>query len=388
VSAGRPRALHVANTLDPASGGTATAAVMVALAARRAGIAVTLVAPLDPARATAAAPFVARLTAAGVEVRTFPVDRWAGRRGAVWGVSRGLARALPGLVASHDLVHAHSVWVASTIAAVRAARAGGRPVVVMPHEGLTRYDMGHATNPVLKWLKRPIRRWYLARVDGFLMVSDLELRDSLLADDPRAVSVALPACDERDPAPERPPREPGGLTVGFLGRFHPKKNLALVIKALARCPAEVRLVVAGGGDSAAQAAMRDLATARGVAERVTWLGFVDEAGRRRFLTEIHLLAVPSVFECFGLVATEALAAGTPVLVSPTVGMAELAEDAGAALVVPPRADALAAAFARLAADPGELAALTAAARPAALAHFTLAAHGAALAAVYARVLVD
>jgi glycosyltransferase involved in cell wall biosynthesis len=250
----------------------------------------------------------------------------------------------------------------------------------MPHEALTGFDMARAGNPGLRVAKRVLRAWYLARVDRIVLSSALERRDSGLDADPRARTIAHPVLDETVPASPPVPRPGDGLRIGFLGRLHPKKNLHRLAKALAEAP-RVRLIVGGAGDDAYRAQVEAVIARHGVADRVTWLGCIDSAAKARFLETVDAVAMPSEFECFGLVAAEALGAGTPVIVSPTVGIADMIADADCGAIIPPRADALAACFRRLA-DGAELARWRANARRVALEQFSFAAHGARLRAVY------
>jgi glycosyltransferase involved in cell wall biosynthesis len=212
------------------------------------------------------------------------------------------------------------------------------------------------------------------------MSSDLERTDSLLDDDRRALAIAHPVLDETadGPAPGRVSGD--GLRIGFLGRLDAKKNLHLLVKALADAPG-ARLIIGGDGDPAYRAAVETAITSHAVGDRVTWLGFVDAAAKPAFFRSVDVVAMPSAFECFGMVAAEALGAGTPVILSPTVGIADLLADKDCGAIVPPRADALAACFRRLA-DHVELARWRAKARPVALELFSFAAHGARLRAVY------
>jgi hypothetical protein len=66
------RILFVSSGLDPRTGGTATAAVSVCLAARRAGLEVDLLYPVEREVEPLLGPTVALLAAAGVTVRAFP----------------------------------------------------------------------------------------------------------------------------------------------------------------------------------------------------------------------------------------------------------------------------------------------------------------------------
>ena len=89
------RVLQVSSGLDPRTGGTATAAVNVALAARRAGLAVTLAYPTAPGEAERLAPALGRLKDGGVRALAFPFWRLGGARAERWAISRALAKVAP-----------------------------------------------------------------------------------------------------------------------------------------------------------------------------------------------------------------------------------------------------------------------------------------------------
>jgi glycosyltransferase involved in cell wall biosynthesis len=256
----------------------------------------------------------------------------------------------------------------------------------MPHEALTRFDMARGGTRGLRLAKRVLRGWYLRRVDRIVVSSELERRDSGLDDDPRTIAIPHPVLDETVPAPAAAPALGGALRIGFLGRLDPKKNLHRLVKALATAP-DARLIVGGDGDPVYRADIEALIARHGVADRVTWLGFVGAAAKPEFFRTVDVVAMPSEFECFGLVAAEALGAGTPVILSPTVGIAELIADADCAAIVPPRSDALAACFRRLG-DRAELTRWRTNARRVALELFSFAAHGTRLRETYETLIED
>ncbi len=375
------RILFVSSGLDPRTGGTATAAVSVCLAARRAGLEVDLLYPVERGVEPLIGATVAQLAGAGVTVRAFP---FAGSRRAVrWGISPELNAWLFKHAGYYDVIHTHSCWVWTSVAAVRAAKAAGKPVVLMPHESLTRFDINNASSTLLRWAKWLLRDWYVRKADRIIVSSDLEARDSLLADYPRTEIVPHPVFDETDPQPLRrlqgPEPDWSPLTVGVLGRFHPKKNLSLLIDAVAEAPG-VRLQIAGGG--ALEDELRARVARRKIEDRVSFLGFIGGEEKATFLRTIDLLAVPSQFECFGLVATEALVQGTPVLLSPTVGVADDIAAAGAGIIIPPRPDAIATALRDLDQNRERLHAMAGKAFETALGLYSFAAHGARLREVY------
>ncbi|SHL24843.1 phosphatidylinositol alpha-mannosyltransferase [Pseudonocardia thermophila] len=146
-------------------------------------------------------------------------------------------------------------------------------------------------------------------------------------------------------------------TIGFLGRFEePRKGMPVLLDAcrrLARTRPDVRLLVVGPGDPAA------LADA-GVP--VTALGAVDDATKARALRAMDVFCAPNLGgESFGMVLTEAMAAGAPVVASDLDGFAAVL--AGNGVLVPPGdAAALASALDDLLGDPARRAALAEAGR--------------------------
>jgi len=87
-------------------------------------------------------------------------------------------------------------------------------------------------------------------------------------------------------------------------------------------------------------------------QRIKWLGVRTNV--EDFMAAFDLCVVPSVIEPLGLVALEALAAGTPVVATDTGGLPEIVEHQQSGLVVPPRdPDQLADAIIQMANSPDE-----------------------------------
>jgi glycosyltransferase involved in cell wall biosynthesis len=146
----------------------------------------------------------------------------------------------------------------------------------------------------------------------------------------------------------------GAVKVLFLSRIHPKKGLELLLEAMELLPKEtaVDLVVAGDGEPEYVSGLRQRAAASRANGRVTFAGFVAGEEKRRLLEEADLFVLPSHDENFGVAVAEALGAGLPVIVSEHVALADQTARAGAGLVVPCDAGALAQALATLIGDPG------------------------------------
>ncbi|HYH81048.1 MAG TPA: glycosyltransferase family 4 protein, partial [Longimicrobium sp.] len=160
----------------------------------------------------------------------------------------------------------------------------------------------------------------------------------------------------------------GALVVGFIGRFERRKgliDLARAWPAVAEAAPEAHLVLVGKGPAEAEA--RALL---GSVPRVHWLGYQTDIPA--LLRSMHLLAVPSHWEGFGLVAAEALAAGIPVVAARASSLPEIVEDGVHGLLVPPHdPPALEAALLRLARDPAERARMGAAGQALVAAEFSV-----------------
>jgi glycosyltransferase involved in cell wall biosynthesis len=339
------RVLQVIAGLDPTAGGPPASAVSTSIALRSHGVLNSFAYVDGPGGGSAAN--AERLLAAGVPTQRFPVTRATGSRGVRWGISVRLAAWLIRHAGRFDVLHLHGAWTFPALAGLIAARLHRQVAVLTPHESLTDFDRAKS-RPLLRAIKRALRRAYLASFDTIVVSSPLEQRDSGDAGGRR--TVVIPHAVRGMSGSRRTARPDSALRVGFLGRLHPKKNLELLIAAIAAVDEPITLIVAGEGVAQYAAELHQLATEIGIADRVIWLGFVDGAGKDDFLGSIDVLAMPSAYECFGVSAVEAMSAGVPVIVSATVGISDVVRQHGAGVVVLPDRAALAAELRRFATD--------------------------------------
>lgn len=176
---------------------------------------------------------------------------------------------------------------------------------------------------------------------------------------PNGVDVPL----FRDAAP-LPGYPRDGGTVAFVGRFdEPRKGMAVLLTALRAVVAdrpELRLVVVGDGNIA------ELKRAAGaeLASRIRVLSGLGDYGKAAVLRSVDVLCVPALGgESFGIVLTEAMSAGTPVLASDLDAFRRVLDGGRVGVLVPPGSPAaLATALGDLLDDPARRAELGAAAQ--------------------------
>jgi glycosyltransferase involved in cell wall biosynthesis len=172
---------------------------------------------------------------------------------------------------------------------------------------------------------RTVERAYLASVDGFIFNSQTTRRsvEQLLGRAGLRGVTALPAGDRfhgQVSAEEIScrARQAGPLEVLFVGNLIPRKNPDLLIRALARIDrSQWNLNIVGNDaiDPAYSRSMRRLAAKLGLQSQVHLLGVLGDAELARQFRRSHVLAVPSVYEGFGIVYLEGFQHGLPALAS-------------------------------------------------------------------------
>ena len=115
--------------------------------------------------------------------------------------------------------------------------------------------------------------------------------------------------------------------VLYVGRVNVRKNVASLVRAMAHLEdTDLQLLVAGAPDGTAED-LSAVAAAAGVAERVRLLGRVSDSDLRVLYSAATVFCFPSLDEGFGLCPLEAMASGTPAVVSNAPVMVETCGDA-------------------------------------------------------------
>jgi 1,4-alpha-glucan branching enzyme len=117
---------------------------------------------------------------------------------------------------------------------------------------------------------------------------------------------------------------PNDKLVFSVSRLVHEKGIHRLVEAVPliqhECP-NVCLVVAGRGPEAEH--LQDLARALGIAERVSFIGFISDEARNLLFKVADCAVFPSLYEPFGIVALEAMALGCPVVASDVGGLSEV-----------------------------------------------------------------
>jgi|CXWL01.1.fsa_nt_gi glycosyltransferase involved in cell wall biosynthesis len=209
-------------------------------------------------------------------------------------------------------------WYSVTLTRVIAAcRRAGIPLIYRgdstldtPYRGLSRIGWHLAT------------RRRLARYSSWLAVGT-KARRYLLAHGVPGTSIfashhalePVPSPRDRSAVRAELGLSDADFAVLFVGKLAPIKRPLDLVEAVARLEAGAALVVAGSGPLAGE----HHASAERLGVRRIALGFVNQAALPGLYAAADVLALPSESETWGFAAHEALAAGTPVVVTDTVG---------------------------------------------------------------------
>jgi glycosyltransferase involved in cell wall biosynthesis len=170
------------------------------------------------------------------------------------------------------------------------------------------------SNAVRDDMRESLPAWTAERIETLYNRIDIQaLQAELLDRDAAREALGLPV---------------DAWVVGNVGRLHPDKDQATLIRgfaqALPQLPAGSRLAIMGSGRL--ETSLKELARELSVAEQVLFLGQVP--GGRRYFRAFDVFALTSDHEPFGMVLLEAMAAGVPVIGSDCGGGREVLEGVG------------------------------------------------------------
>jgi glycogen(starch) synthase len=137
-------------------------------------------------------------------------------------------------------------------------------------------------------------------------------------------------------SPTPPSQNDSEQLVVAWGRIQYEKGFQVLTRAIGhlrqRLP-DLRCVIAGRGSYLAE--LQTQIDMEGVGDIVQLAGFVPDDELRRLLQRTSCVVIPSLYEPFGIVALEGMAAGAPTIVARTGGLAEIVDGTGAGMVFEP-----------------------------------------------------
>jgi len=304
------------------------------------------------------------------------------------------ARVLKQRLQDFDIVHDNQTLGYGLLDLARS----GIPMVTTVHHPITfdrRVDLAAARG----WRRVTLRRWYgflgmqgrvARRMSQILTVSESSARDIVADFKVRRKQIeVVPLGVEPDVfSPPQTPRVPGRI-VAMASADTPMKGIATLLGAFAKLRTErnVELVLITRPKPGGRT--EQLLESLSITDSVRFVSGLSDAQLAELVGSAEIACVPSLYEGFSLPTVEAMACGTPLVVSRAGAIPEVvgADGLCADLVVPGDVEELARAVAALLDDPARRKQMGAAGRQRALERFSWRAVAEATAAAYARGIV-
>ncbi|WP_368337360.1 glycosyltransferase [Parabacteroides merdae] len=222
-----------------------------------------------------------------------------------------------------DIYHIHGTWMYHGIAVSRFARKQGKPYLVSPRGMLYPQALAHHA-----LLKKTMMALYQGKIFSGAACIQATCREEM--EHYRALGFRNPVAILPNPIDingivNRNIPDKLVFQIGYLGRLHPRKRVERLIYAFAELKKELgdcELKIIGGGDAQYQDFLEAEANRLDV-KNVTFTGFLTGREKDEAIMGLSLLVVPSDFENFGNIVTEALVRGIPVISSKGMPWQEL-----------------------------------------------------------------
>ncbi len=333
------RVLHVIPSISPLRGGPSRAVIDMVAALRRQGVEAAILTTNDHGPGLHPDLVTGRWQW-HQEVPVLAFQRWSPPIAPLreFAFSPGLSLWLARHLRRYQLLHVHALFSYPSTSAMAMARWAGVPYILRSIGQLSPWSLAQSRGRK-RWLLRLIERRNLqgAAALHFTTAAERDEAEALGLAPPRLVLPLGVRCPLAPAARSSSGNGAEPVRLLFLSRIHPKKQLENLLDALAllqrRSPgARWELTIAGDGEARYVSTLRARTTALGIDGRCRWLGFVEGATKWQVLQQADWYVLPSAAENFGIAAVEALAAGTPVILSPEVAVAAAVARGGAGLV--------------------------------------------------------
>ena len=243
----------------------------------------------------------------------------------------------------YDVIHSH-YWLSGRIG-MTLSREWNVPHATTFHT-LAKTKLRARAGEREPQLRQEIEALVMSDSDGIVVSTEEEKHDviSLYDAPPHKVEV-IPAgvnLDMFSPVEQRDARRELGIreenVILYVGRIEPLKGIDILLRAvpLLECANDLRVMVVGGnpsGDTEMER-LKAIPAELGISDSVTFTGPVPQDRLPAYYSAADIYVLPSHAESFGLAALEAMACGTPVVVSRVGGLKTFVENGKTGYLAP------------------------------------------------------
>ncbi|RWX79409.1 glycosyltransferase [Neorhizobium lilium] len=329
------RILRIISDVDPRAGGPVEGLRLSSMALAEMGHETEVVCLDDP-------------QAAYVSSFPFPVHA-CGPVARKYGYTPALSRWILANGHRFDAAAVHGLWNHASIGGWQGLRRAKLPYVVFTHGMMDPWFK--QTAPLKHWAKQAFWLAWQGKVlrdaQAVLFTSEEERRQARgifwgydYAERVVAYGSSGPSADAQGEIAAfhaRLPEVSGKRFLLFLSRIHSKKGCDLLLEAFASVAGkypDVDLVIAGPDQVGLKALLMERAEKAGLTARIHWPGMLSGPAKWGAFRAAEAFVLPSHQENFGIVVAEAMACGTPVLITDKVNIWRQVEASGGGLVRP------------------------------------------------------
>ena len=241
-----------------------------------------------------------------------------------FGYMPGLKQTLRNLP-EYDLYHAQGIWQYLPHVVAAFARREGKPYIITPRGML--YPQALEQSALIKKVSLALyQRKDLQNAAAIQATCVEEMKHYRRLGFTNPVAV-IPNPIDTNGIIDRPIPAKPKLRIGYLGRIHPRKRIERLIYAFDTMRSKLQdaeLLIIGADNEGYEKFLKDEVARLGLAN-VKFTGFLAGEEKDETITSLSCLAVPSDFENFGNIVTEALVRGVPVIASKGTPWQELEE---------------------------------------------------------------
>ena len=241
----------------------------------------------------------------------------------------GLCRFQRDEETSYDLIHSH-YWLSGMVGA-SLSREWDAPHIATFHT-LAKTKLRARPGEQESQLRQDIEGHVMSVADGIVVSTDEERQDLIRHYEAPARNIhVIPAgvnLDTFQPVDQADARAELGIkekrVILYVGRIEPLKGIDILLRAVPMLEygEDLRVMVVGGNPSndAELDRLKSLTAELGISDSVTFTGSLPQNVLPTYYSAADVFVLPSHSESFGLAPLEAMACGTPVVVSRVGGM--------------------------------------------------------------------
>ena len=230
------------------------------------------------------------------------------------GYRKGVNRTLSSLE-KPDLIHMQGIWLYQYHQIAKYAKQHGIPYILTPRGSL--YPQALQVSKLKKKLSRAVYQDKDLQNAACIQVTckeELEHYRNLGFTNPAAI---IPNPIDVHQFEGHEPTVKDTIKIGYLGRLHQRKRVERIFEAVSLLgdkATNIEIEIIGGGEADCEAFLRETSKKLSL-KKVNFRGFLVGEEKDKAISELSLLVLPSDYENFGNVVTEALVRGVPAVVT-------------------------------------------------------------------------